>query len=128
MNCYCVKCKKTTQTTNPKYSLSKNQKPMMKGNCRVCKKNKCKFISADEAKRGGFIFTVPALLAGLGAAGSLAGGAAGIATAVNKSKAAKQLLAETKRHNKVMEAKAGKGLFLGPRKKGKGLYLKPSRK
>lgn len=128
MSCYCVKCKKSTLTINPEYSLSKNNKPMVKGICKVCRKNKCKFISTDEAKRGGFIFTVPALLAGLGAAGSLAGGAAGIATAVNKSKAAKQLLAETKRHNKAMEAKAGKGLFLKPAKKGKGLYLKPSKK
>lgn len=126
MDSYCVKCKKKTETYEPKYEKSTNNKAIMKGKCKICNKNKCKFMSKEEVKKGGFIFTVPALLAGLGAAGSLAGGAAGIATAVNKNKASKKLLEETKRHNQVMEAKTGKGIFLKP--KGKGLHLKPYKK
>ena len=128
MDCYCVKCKQRTKTSNIKYALSKNGKPMIKGKCFSCNKKKSQFISVADAKKGGFIFTVPALLAGLGAAGSLAGGAAGIATAVNKTKAANKLLEETKRHNKAMEAKSGKGIFLRQPPKGKGLHLKPYKK
>lgn len=123
MDSYCVKCKCDTTTLKPKYEMSKNMKPIMKGTCQKCKKGKCKFLSSEEVKRGGFVFTVPALLAGLGAAGSLAGGAAGIATAINKKSAGDKLLAETKRHNKAME---GKGIFLKPQ--GTGLHLKPYKK
>ena len=77
-------------------------------------------------KTGG---ALPALLiplfAALGAAGSVAGGAAEIAKAVNDAKAAKQALEESERH-KTMEAIAiGKGLYLKPYRKGLGLYLKP---
>ena len=121
MDIYCVKCKKKTKSTNIKYELSKNNKHMIKGNCSVCKNKKSQFISAENAKKGGFIFSVPALLAGIGAASSLAGGAAGIANAVNKKKAADKALAEQKRHNEVMEKNALK-------KKGKGLHLKPYKK
>ena len=72
---------------------------------------------------------LPALLiptmAALGAAGSVAGGAAGIAKAVNDAKAAKRALEESERHNKSMEAIAiGKGLYLKPYRKGLGLYMK----
>jgi hypothetical protein len=77
------------------------------------------------AKVGGFLpFLIP-LFAGLSATGALAGGAAGIAKAVNDAKAAKQQLEENTRHNKAMEALAlGKGLFLKPHKTGLGLHLK----
>jgi len=73
---------------------------------------------------------LPALLipimAALGAAGSVAGGAAGIAKDVNDAKAATRALEESDRHNKTMEAIAiGKGLYLKPYRKGLGLYLKP---
>ena len=80
-----------------------------------------------SVKRGGVLpFLVP-LFAGLSAAGSLAGGAAGIAKAVNASRAAKKQLEESERHNKTMEAIAlGKGLYLKPYKAGLGLYLKPA--
>ncbi|KAK9731983.1 hypothetical protein QE152_g13195 [Popillia japonica] len=53
-------------------------------------------------KHGGVLPLIP-LFAGLSAIGSLAGGAAGIATAVNKAKAAQKKLAESQRHNKMME-------------------------
>lgn len=120
---YCVKCKTSTDTIESSYSMSKNNKPMMKGKCKVCGKTKTSFISKEEAKRGGFLITVPTLLAGLAAAGSLAGGASAIASAVNKKKSDDALLKETKKHYKAMEKK-GSGLFLKPAK-GKGLYLKP---
>ncbi|CAG5058213.1 unnamed protein product [Parnassius apollo] len=65
---------------------------------------------------------------GLSALGSLAGGAAGIAKAVNDSKAAQKSLQESERHNRMMEAVAlGKGLYIKPHKQGAGLYLNPSK-
>ena len=76
-------------------------------------------------KTGGILPLIP-LFAGLSAVCALAGGAAGIAKAVNDSQAAKQQLEENKRHNKTIESIAmGKGLYLQPYKKGFGLYLKP---
>ena len=76
-------------------------------------------------KTGGILPLIP-LFAGLSAVGALAGGAAGIAKAVNDSKAAKQQLEENKRHNKTIESIAmGKRLHLKPYKQGFGLYLKP---
>lgn len=85
------------------------------------------------AKRGGLL---PLLLPILGALGALGGGAAGIAKAVQDSKANQQELAEQKRHNLAMEqATKGKGLYLKPYKgfgsrsnKGKGMYLAPFQK
>ena len=79
-----------------------------------------------SSKVGGFLpFLVP-LFAGLSATGALAGGAAGVAKAVNAYKSAQKQLEESQRHNKTMEAIAfGKGLYLKPYKKGFGLYLKP---
>lgn len=80
-------------------------------------------------KVGGFLpFLIP-LFAGLSAAGALAGGASGIAKAVNDASAAKKQLEENQRHNVAMEAvvlgKKGSSLYLQPRKKGFALYLKP---
>jgi hypothetical protein len=81
-------------------------------------------------KTGGFLPLIP-IFAALGALGSLGGGAAAIAKAVNDTKAAKEQLKETQRHNQNMEAialnksKSGKGLFLKPYKKGFGLFLGP---
>ena len=43
--------------------------------------NLCK-AQVQDIKRGGFIFSIPAILAGIGAIGSLAGGASAIAKAV----------------------------------------------
>ena len=128
MDTYCLKCKKKTNTSNIKTFYTKKNQPMIKGKCIACKNSKTKFLSkAEESslKKGGFIFTVPALMAGIGALGSIAGASSAIASAVNKKKADDKLLAETKRHNKAMES--GKGLFL-PKRKGTGLYLKPYKK
>ena len=82
---YCVKCKSKTETINPKYKMSKAygsgqvckmfQKPMVQGKCVKCSKMKSQFISAAEAKKGGFIFTVPAILGAVGALSGLASGA-----------------------------------------------------
>lgn len=58
----------------------------------------------------------------LGALGSLIGGAAGVAKAVNDSKAARRQLEELQRHDRAME---GRGLYLAPYKYGQGLYLGP---
>ena len=73
-------------------------------------------------KVGGVLpFLIP-LFAGLSAVGGLAGGAATITKAVNAANAAKQELAEAKRHNEMMESIAlGKGLYLKPYRTGLGL-------
>ena len=108
---YCVKCKSKTETINPKYKMSKNQKPMVQGKCVKCSKMKSQFISAAEAKKvkkGGFIFTVPAVLGAVGALSGLASGASAIATAINKKKSDDKMLAETKRHHVTMEKKIPK--------------------
>ncbi|KAK4871889.1 hypothetical protein RN001_016013 [Aquatica leii] len=68
-------------------------------------------------KTGGFLPLIP-LFAALGAIGSLGGGAAAVAKAVNDAKTAAKTLEETKRHNQAMEAASvGKGLYLKPYKK-----------
>jgi hypothetical protein len=78
-------------------------------------------------KSGGFLPLIP-IFAGLSALGSLAGGAAGIAKAVNDYKTAKKNLNESERHNKMMESIAlGKGLHIKPYKSGKGLCIKASK-
>uniref|UniRef100_A0ABD2XAG9 Phospholipase A2-like domain-containing protein n=2 Tax=Trichogramma kaykai TaxID=54128 RepID=A0ABD2XAG9_9HYME len=69
-------------------------------------KNKIKIprILPVSGKMGGALpFLIP-LFAGLSATGALAGGAAGIAKAVNDAKAAERELRETKKHNRKMEA------------------------
>ncbi|KAK4874039.1 hypothetical protein RN001_013399 [Aquatica leii] len=79
-------------------------------------------------KTGGFLPLIP-LFAALGAIGSLGGGAAAVAKAVNDAKTAAKTLEETKRHNQAMEAASvGKGLYLKPYKKGLGLYIHPYQK
>lgn len=81
-------------------------------------------------KRGGILPLLP-IFAGLSALGTLSGGAAAIAKAVNDAKSAKEKLDEAKRHNRSMESislgKKGAGLYLGRRKNGFGLYLNPYR-
>lgn len=69
------------------------------------------------AKRGGILPMLPLL----GVLGSLAGGAAGIAKAVNDSKAAQRQLEEIQRHNRAIE---GYGLYLAPYKRGQGCSTK----
>lgn len=125
---YCVKCKTSTDTLKPQYSITKNNKYIKKGQCKQCKSTKTSFVTQETAKKGGFLITIPTLLAGLAAAGSIAGGASAVANAVNKKKADVKLLEETMRHNTVMEKKKGAGVFLRPAPRGKGLFLKPYKK
>lgn len=74
-------------------------------------------------KTGGFLPLIP-IFAGLSAAGSLAGGIAGITKAVNDYKLAKKNLKEFKKHNMNMEALCiGKGLHLKPYRNGLGIYV-----
>lgn len=73
------------------------------------------------AKRGGFLPLLPML----GALGSLIGGAAGVAKAVNDSKAARRQLEELQRHNRAIE---GRGLYLAPYKRGNGVVNRKKRK
>ena len=59
MATYCVKCKSKTETINPKYNMSKNQKPMVQSKFVKCSKMKSQFISAAEAKKGGLFLRCP---------------------------------------------------------------------
>lgn len=78
-------------------------------------------------KTGGILPLIP-IFAGLSALGSLAGGAAGIAKAVNDYKTAQKNFQESERHNKMMESIAiGKGLYIKPYKKGRGLFVNCSK-
>ena len=61
----------------------------------------------------------------LGALGSLIGGAAGVAKAVNDRKAAQRQLQEMLRHNRAME---GHGLYLAPYKYGRGVSRRRGKK
>lgn len=75
-------------------------------------------------KTGGFLPLVP-IFAGLSAAGSLAGGAAGIAKAIHNIKTARKRLEELKRHNLKMETLViGKGIKLKQCRDGLGLFTK----
>ncbi|KYN00529.1 hypothetical protein ALC62_08702, partial [Cyphomyrmex costatus] len=65
-------------------------------------------------KRSGVLPVLPLL----GVFGSLVGGAAGVAKAVNDSRAAEHQLEEMQRHNRVME---GHGVYLAPYKRGRGV-------
>ena len=83
-------------------------------------------------KQGGVLPLIP-IFAGLSALGALAGGATGVAKAVNDAKLARMNLEEAQRHNKTMEAIAvgkssGSGLYLKPYRKGYGIYLKQNPK
>ena len=75
-------------------------------------------FSRTQVKKGGFL---PLLLPILGALGATAGGAAGIAKAVNDAKYNARQLAELKRHNTAME---GRGLK--KKSRGRGFFLKPA--
>lgn len=74
-------------------------------------------------KSGGVLPLIP-IFAGLSAAGSLVGGAAGIMKTINEYNEAKKRLAEMKRHNEKLESVCiGKGIHLKPEKNGLALYL-----
>ena len=73
------------------------------------------------AKRGGILPLLPLL----GVIGSLVGGAAGVAKAVNDNKASQRQLEELKRHNRAME---GRGIYLAPYKRGRGVSRKKKKR
>ena len=83
-------------------------------------------------KMGGTLPLLPLILGGLSAAGALAGGAAGVAKAVQDKQASAAAQAETERHNREIEKQlqsSGLRLWRKPRAKccltykGSGLYL-----
>ena len=138
--------KKLKNAINKKSSISFRINPKQKGNISLLltRTQKAKFLKnipfnlklsisqvTALAKHGGFLITLPTLLAAASAIGSLAGGASAIAKTVNDKKATQKQLEETRRHNLQMEKKKtnGKGLFLKPaprqRKTGEGMFLKP---
>ena len=46
---YCLKCKKNTESINPKVSKTTNGKTMMLSKCVVCVSKKSKFIKEQQA-------------------------------------------------------------------------------
>jgi hypothetical protein len=80
-------------------------------------------------KMGGFLPLIPLILAGLSAVGGLAGGAAGIAKAVNDKRSSDAAMAEQVRHNKEIESQLrGSGLTCCPTCRGSGLYLQTTKR
>ena len=53
MEIHCLKCKSKTQTLNLIESVTKNNRPILKGTCEICDSSKCTFIS--KSKLGGDI-------------------------------------------------------------------------
>ena len=47
---YCLKCKKNTESTDPKVSATSNGKPMILSKCAICCSKKSIFIKKQEAK------------------------------------------------------------------------------
>ena len=47
---YCLKCKKNTESINPKVSKTSNSKAMILSTCAICGRKKSKFIKEQQAK------------------------------------------------------------------------------
>ena len=47
---YCLKCKKNTESINPKVSKTRNGKTMILSKCAICGSKKSKFIKEQQAK------------------------------------------------------------------------------
>ena len=47
---YCLKCKKDTESINPKVSKTSNGKTIILSKCAVCNSKKSKFIKEQQAK------------------------------------------------------------------------------
>ena len=47
---YCLKCKKNTESINPKVSKTTNGKTMILSKCTICDSKKSKFIKEQQAK------------------------------------------------------------------------------
>ena len=50
MRSYCLKCKKNTESINPKVSKTANGKTMMLSKCAICGSKKSKFIKEQQAQ------------------------------------------------------------------------------
>ena len=50
MSSYCLKCKRNTESINPKVSATSNSKTMVLSKCAICSSKKSKFIKKQEAK------------------------------------------------------------------------------
>ena len=48
---YCLKCRKNTESKNPKVVKTKNGRIMLLSKCEVCDSKKSKFIKEQEATR-----------------------------------------------------------------------------
>ena len=48
---YCLKCRRNTESINPKVSKTTNAKAMILSTCALCGNKKLKFIKQQEAKR-----------------------------------------------------------------------------
>ena len=46
---YCLKCRKNTESKNPKFVKTKSGRTMLLWKCVVCDSKKCKFIKEQEA-------------------------------------------------------------------------------
>ena len=49
MSSYCLKCRKNTESKNPKVAKTKNGRIMLLSKCAVCDSKKSKFIKQQEA-------------------------------------------------------------------------------
>ena len=50
MKTYCVKCRKSTENTDPKMVTTKNNRLVMPSKCSVCRIKKLRFAKEQEAK------------------------------------------------------------------------------
>ena len=51
MPSYCLKCRKNTESINPKISKANNGKTMILSKCAICGGKKSRFIKKQEASR-----------------------------------------------------------------------------
>ena len=47
---YCVRCRKTTATSEPRNVVSRNNRRMVRGRCRTCRSTNTKFVSGKVQK------------------------------------------------------------------------------
>ena len=50
MSCYCLRCRKNTESINPRVSKTNNGKTMILSKCAICGSKKSRFIKKQEAK------------------------------------------------------------------------------
>ena len=48
---YCLKCRKNTESKNPKVARTKNERIMLLSKCKVCDNKKSEFIKEQESGR-----------------------------------------------------------------------------